>query len=65
MIDRFFANGACFMTGFFVLSGFIMMLVYENADFGKQKNIFDYYIKRFAKIYPTYIVGTIVYFCFL
>jgi len=51
------------MIGFFVLSGFIMTHVYQNTDFTKRINIFNYYIKRFAKIYPVYIIATILYFC--
>jgi peptidoglycan/LPS O-acetylase OafA/YrhL len=62
LIDKFFEHGATFMTGFFVLSGFIMTHVYQNTDFTKRKNIFNYYIKRFAKIYPVYAIGTIAYF---
>lgn len=65
LVDKFFLNGATFMTGFFVLSGFIMAYVYSNADFTKRENIFNFYLKRFAKIYPTYLFATIVYFIFL
>ncbi len=63
-IDHFFSNGAVFMTGFFVLSGFIMTYVYHDIDFTKRGNIFDFFVKRFAKIYPAYAVGTVVYFLF-
>jgi peptidoglycan/LPS O-acetylase OafA/YrhL len=62
ILDKFLYNGATFMTGFFVLSGFIMTHVYMNTDFTNQKNIFKFYLKRFAKIYPTYAISTIVYF---
>jgi len=62
IIDKFFENGATFMTGFFVLSGFIMTHVYKNIDLSKKEGIFIYYIKRFARIYPAYLVGTVVYF---
>jgi len=62
VIDNFFANGATFMTGFFVLSGFIMTHVYGNTDFTKRRNIFAFYIKRFARIYPVYIFATGVFF---
>jgi len=65
LADSFFLNGATFMTGFFVLSGFIMAHVYGNTIFTKRDNILNYYIKRFAKIYPTYIFSTIIYFIFL
>lgn len=62
LLDKFVKNGATFMTGFFVLSGFIMTHVYQNIDFSKRSNIFYFYLKRFAKIYPTYAVVTMVYF---
>jgi peptidoglycan/LPS O-acetylase OafA/YrhL len=61
VLDKFFLSGATFMTGFFVLSGFVMAHAYCNTDFTKQKNIFNFYLKRLAKIYPTYIVVTLVY----
>jgi peptidoglycan/LPS O-acetylase OafA/YrhL len=64
-VDKFFLNGATFMTGFFVLSGFIMAHVYSNTDFTKRENTFNFYLKRFAKIYPAYAFATIVYFIFL
>lgn len=65
LVDKFFLNGATFMTGFFVLSGFIMTHVYSNTDFTKRENIFNFYLKRFAKIYPVYVFSTIVFFIFL
>lgn len=63
-IDNFLINGATFMTGFFVLSGFVMAHVYGNTDFTQREKIFDFYTRRFAKIYPTYMVVTILYFSF-
>ena len=63
-VNKFLSHGAVFMTGFFVLSGFIMTHVYQNWDFGKQQSIFGYYLKRFAKIYPVYIVATFAFFLF-
>jgi peptidoglycan/LPS O-acetylase OafA/YrhL len=62
IVNEFIENGAIFMTGFFTLSGFIVAYVYSEVDFTKRANIFAFYFKRFAKIYPTYAVVTIVYF---
>jgi peptidoglycan/LPS O-acetylase OafA/YrhL len=59
--DMFFQNGAVFMTGFFVLSGFIMAHVYGETKFSERQNVWRFYWKRFAKIYPTYVVSTIVF----
>jgi peptidoglycan/LPS O-acetylase OafA/YrhL len=64
IFDRFINHGAVFMTGFFVLSGFIMAHVYAFTDFTKISNIRSFYLKRFAKIYPTYALTTIIYFAF-
>ncbi|MDX1949279.1 MAG: acyltransferase [Rickettsiales bacterium] len=61
-IDKFINNGAVFMTGFFVLSGYIMCYVYKNKDFSKRNEVLNFYLKRFAKIYPTYFLGSILYF---
>jgi peptidoglycan/LPS O-acetylase OafA/YrhL len=62
VLDRFINNSATFMTVFFVLSGYIMAVVYRENNFSDNKNIFLYWIKRFAKIYPAYVVSTIAYF---
>lgn len=37
LVARFIRNGAVFMTGFFVLSDFIMSYVYEKTDFTCRK----------------------------
>lgn len=63
-VNRFISHGAIFMSGFFVLSGFIMSHVYHATDFTKASNIWRFYIKRFAKIYPVYALSTIAYFAF-
>jgi peptidoglycan/LPS O-acetylase OafA/YrhL len=52
------------MSGFFVLSGYIMSHVYAKTDFTKVANIRSFYIKRFAKIYPTYALSTVFYFAY-
>ena len=61
--DLFFEHGAVFMTGFFVLSGFIMAHVYQHAAFTEPKAIGNYYLKRIAKIYPAYAVASVAYPC--
>jgi peptidoglycan/LPS O-acetylase OafA/YrhL len=60
-LDSFLLNGATFMTGFFVLSGFILAHVYKDTNLASRENIFNFYIKRFARIYPVYLISTIVY----
>ena len=61
LLDKFISNGAVFMTAFFVLSGYVMAHVYGKTDFTDYGNIKKYYIKRFAKIYPIYVLGSIIY----
>ncbi len=51
------------MTGFFVLSGFIMAHVYQHTAFTEPKAIGNYYLKRIAKIYPAYAVASAVFPC--
>jgi peptidoglycan/LPS O-acetylase OafA/YrhL len=41
-----------------------MAHVYSETDFTKPANIWTYYLKRFAKIYPTYALSTVSYFLF-
>lgn len=65
IIDKFIVNGAVFMSAFFVLSGYIMSYVYQNKDFSKKSELFSFYLKRFAKIYPVYFVATIAFFAFV
>ena len=48
-----------------MLSGFVMCHAYCDTDFTKRENIFNYYLKRIAKIYPTYLVVTLVYSSFV
>ena len=64
IFDRFIHHGAVFMTGFFVLSGYIMTHVYSHTDFTKAGNMRSFYLKRFAKIYPTYALASVAYFAF-
>jgi peptidoglycan/LPS O-acetylase OafA/YrhL len=55
---------AIFMTGFFVLSGFILCHVYHNYNFSNRQNLVIFYLKRLSRIYPVYAIATIIYFAF-
>jgi peptidoglycan/LPS O-acetylase OafA/YrhL len=57
-LDKFLINGATFMTGFLVLSGFILAHVYSKTNFNSRENILNFYVKRFARIYPAYIISS-------
>lgn len=50
ILDKFILNGAVFMTGFFVLSGFLMAHNYGTYDFSKRENIvyFSIFLHRFS-----------------
>jgi peptidoglycan/LPS O-acetylase OafA/YrhL len=43
---------------FFVLSGLVMVVAYQNAN--KPVNTANYYFKRLAKIYPMYLLSLLV-----
>lgn len=59
-----FANsGPWAVSIFFVLSGFVTMLSSYNIDFAPSlKNNFKYMISRIKKIYPTFLITTLVVF---
>ncbi len=63
--DAFISNSATFMSGFFVLSGYIIYEIYHKNDFSQIQNVKNFYIKRFAKIYPSYFLISFVYTLFL
>lgn len=51
LVSEFFNNGAVCVSFFFFLSGFVMAYNYnENVSF------LNYWKKRFARIYPTYLI---------
>lgn len=64
LINKFIGNGAVFMTAFFVLSGYILCHVYYGKNFSNKDQLISYYFKRFARVYPTYFLATVVYFIF-
>jgi exopolysaccharide production protein ExoZ len=49
---------------FFALSGFMMYYVYQN-NFGQPKQLKNYFINRFIRIYPLYWILTLVLLPFL
>jgi peptidoglycan/LPS O-acetylase OafA/YrhL len=65
ILDEFIANCSVFMTGFFVLSGYILSQIYSDRDFTIKQEVADFYIKRFARIYPVYLSATLFFFFIL
>lgn len=57
-ISKIFLNANVGVSYFFILSGFIMIVAYHKKD---KIAYFDYYKNRFARIYPLYVVGLLLY----
>ena len=55
---KFFSSANIFVTYFFILSGFVMIIAYGKKD-SEQIDYSTYYTNRFARIYPLYLVGLI------
>lgn len=48
------------VTFFFMLSGFILAYNYSLTNFTDRSKLFDYFISRFARIYPVYVLSLLV-----
>lgn len=53
--NNIFGQGAIGMSLFFILSGFVLTYQYADGNNNKEK----YFINRFARIYPVYIVAAL------
>jgi peptidoglycan/LPS O-acetylase OafA/YrhL len=49
--------GGAGVSLFFILSGFILFYIYERALVTRQFKTRDFFVSRFARIYPVYLVG--------
>ena len=56
----YLAHGALGVDLFFVISGFIMYLTTQNCD-GSRRYVADFGIKRFARIWPLFLVVSLIY----
>lgn len=54
----FLTSGQTAVTYFFVLSGFVMAYVYSRPE--KPFNIHEYWLARFSRVYPVYILSFIL-----
>ena len=52
--NSFVSMGAIAMTGFMILSGFVLFYSYKDKDLGKIKDIKLFYLKRIITIIPLY-----------
>lgn len=57
-ISNIFLRANVGVSYFFILSGFIMIVAYHKKD---RIGYFDYYKNRFARIYPLYVLGLLLY----
>ncbi|MCJ7934318.1 MAG: acyltransferase [Chryseobacterium sp.] len=57
-ISNIFLKANVGVSYFFILSGFIMIIAYHKKE---RIHYFDYYKNRFARIYPLYVLGLLLY----
>lgn len=50
------------MSGFFILSGFLIHYIYNGLSITSWYDIKRYYIARIARIYPLYLILVLVYY---
>lgn len=53
--------GAIFMTGFFLMSGYVLYYIYSNRNLTEIGNIKNFYLKRVIGILPIYYVISLVW----
>ena len=62
LINIFFNAGAFAMSGFFILSGFLLYYIYSKSDFSNYEYLKNFYLKRIIKILPScYFISIIMY----
>lgn len=61
----FVSVGAIAMTGFFLLSGYSMRIVYGEQNLIDKKNISRFYFRRIISIIPLYYIVALVYIVFM
>ncbi len=62
--DGFIRMGAIFMTGFFMLSGFVLFANYSGKNVMEKGNLKLFYLKRLIGIFPLYFFVSVVYMVF-
>ena len=64
IFNNFISMGAIYMTGFFMLSGFVLYYVHGQRDTLSLDNLKRFYWKRFATIVPIYWAIYLLYMIF-
>lgn len=65
VLNGFVSVGALAMTGFFLLSGYVMRVVYGEKDLMVKKELGKFYVKRLLAILPLYYIAAFFYIVFL
>ncbi len=60
-LNPFVGVGAIAMTGFFMLSGYSLRLVYGEQNLMEKKNLLRFYLKRMLGILPMYYFVAVLY----
>ena len=60
-LTGFVSMGAIFMTGFFMLSGFVLFRTYQGRELFKMDSLKNFYLKRLIGIIPLYYLVSFVY----
>ena len=60
-LTGFVSMGAIFMTGFFMLSGFVLFRTYQEQPLMQMASLKKFYLKRLIGILPLYFFVSIVY----
>jgi len=60
-LTGFVSMGAIFMTGFFMLSGFVLFRTYQERELFKMDVLRNFYLKRAIGILPLYYLVSVVY----
>jgi peptidoglycan/LPS O-acetylase OafA/YrhL len=53
-------NGDSSVGFFFLLSGFILVVAYSEQIMSEKLDVFNFYLRRFARIYPLYLLALIL-----
>lgn len=60
-LTDFVSMGAIFMSGFFMLSGFVLFRTYQGRELFKMDSLKNFYLKRLIGIIPLYYLVSFVY----